>query len=321
MSVLAAAAARFARASTAFRRRNPRVRHWVPYGLIPAVQSARSRMTELRRFYLPVEHEARYRNVFHCCVQKTGSQWVKSLLLDPRSFQYSGYSHYHPQSRQVGAGDSRRATEREIRGGFPTRSLVSPLYISYDRYAEIPKEGETRAFFVMRDPRDLLVSWYHSAKKNHIVGPDETTPLARAREALNRLDREDGLKYAVDYFEERGRFAALASWADADDPEVLLCRYEEFVSDDGQAAFRRLFDHCDIRIPEDRLGALLEAYSFERLTGRKRGSEDTSSHLRSGRAGDWRTSLPDGALDHYHAVAGDLAERLGYTSASAVRDA
>ena len=321
MSVLADAAAKLARASTAFRRRNPRIRHWVPYGLIPAVQSARSRMTELRRLYLPVEHEARYRNVFHCCVQKTGSQWVKSLLLDPRSFQYSGYSHYHPQSRQVGAGDRRRATEREIRGGFPKRSIISPLYISYDRYAEIPKEGETRAFFVMRDPRDLLVSWYHSAKKNHIVGPDETTPLARAREALNRLDREDGLKYAVDYFEERGRFEALASWADADDAEVLLCRYEDFVGADPQGAFRRLFAHCDIQIPDDALEALLEAYSFEKLSGRKRGAEDTGSHLRSGRAGDWRTTLTPAVLDHYHAVAGDLAERLGYARTDVEADA
>ena len=319
MSVLADVAAQFARASTAFRRRNPRIRHWVPYGMIPSVQSARSRMTELRRLYIPVEHEARYRNVFHCCVQKTGSQWVKSLLLDPRSFQYSGYSHYHPQSRQLGAGDTRRATEREIKGGFPKRSLVSPLYVSYGIYDAIPKEGETRAFFVMRDPRDLLVSWYHSAKRNHIVGPDQTTPLAKAREALNRYDTADGLKYAVDYFQERGRFEALASWADqgAADPEVLLVRYEDFVGPESFAAFRRLFDHVDVQVPDDQLRELLEAYSFETLSGRKRGAEDTKSHLRSGRAGDWRTHLTEGVLDHYHAVAGDLAERLGYAPTDA----
>ncbi|WP_412063078.1 sulfotransferase domain-containing protein [Rubrivirga sp. IMCC45206] len=320
MSLVSTAVARFARSATAFRRRNPRFRHWVPWSVLPLIQAARSRMTEMRRLYLPVRHQARYRNVFHCCVQKTGSQWVKSVLLDPRAFEYSGYSHYHYRSRRVGdVGDRRRATEREIRGPFPERALVSPLYIAYDVYAAIPKEGETRAFFVMRDPRDLLVSWYFSARKNHVVGPDPTAPLATARAALAALDPEAGLKYAVDYFAERGRFDALASWADrgAADPDVLLVRYEDFVGPDSQGAFRRLFDHLDIQIPADTLAALLEAYSFERLSGRKRGASDPNSHLRSGRAGDWTTHFTPDVLAHYHAVAGDLAERLGYAPADA----
>lgn len=317
MSFLSDVSARLTRSATAFRRRNPRVRHWVPWSLLPLVQAARVKTTELRRLYLPVRERARYRNVFHCCVQKTGSQWVKSVLLDPRTFEYSGY--VHAQAAGTGRiGDRRRATEREVGTDFPAGAIVSPLYVSYDVYDAIPKQGDTRAFFVMRDPRDLLVSWYFSAKRNHLVGPDPTAPLAVAREALADLDVEAGLQYAVDYFEERGRFAALSSWADRGpaDPDVLLVRYEDFVGPDSAGAFRALFDHLDIRMPDDVFGELLEAYSFETLSGRARGSSDASSHLRSGRAGDWSTHFTPAVLAHYHAVAGDLAERLGYAPAA-----
>ena len=251
-----------------------------------------------------MRHQSENENVFHCTVQKSASQWILSIASDERMYRYSGLAIYQYTQEMPGGFDPRKITERSFDKPFPPRTFVSPLYIDYDNFKNIPKPRKYKAFFLMRDPRDLLVSWYFSAKYSHALVGD----LGKIRQELHRLDVEDGLLYAIDSLEYHGIFKAQSSWAGSPtkDPNVMLVKYEKLIASDNAVLFRQVLNHCDIRIPNNQLNDLLKSYSFEKLSGRKRGQEDQKAHYRKGVRGDWRNYFTDKIQNRFMEASGDL---------------
>jgi hypothetical protein len=250
-------------------------------------------------------------NVYHCTVQKSASQWVRAILSDPRVYRWSGLTPYRYQDYLPGQHDPRKLTQRRFEEPFPARTIATTIYIDYAGFASIPKPRCWKAFFVMRDPRDVLVSWYFSSKFSHPLLGD----LGRVRCDLNRLSESDGLLYSLEYLDEFGLFAAQRSWAPAagKDADVLLIRYEDLIGQASAATFARLLTHCDIRVPAAELQALLQAYRFEELSGRPPGQEDRSAHYRKGVPGDWRNHFDPTIAARFEKVAGDLISLWNYT--------
>lgn len=260
------------------------------------------------RFF--VRRQSENENVFHCTVQKSASQWILAIVSDERVYRYSGLVSYQYTQELPGGFDPRKTTELTFDKPFPPRTLVTPLYIGYESFKTIPKPRKYKAFFVMRDPRDLLISWYFSAKYSHpLVGPLETI-----RQELHSLDLQDGLLYAIDYLECDGLFKAQHSWAGspAEDPNVMLVKYEDLIGPDNAVVFRQVLKHCDIRIPDNQLKALLVYYSFENLSGRKPGQEDQKAHYRKGIQGDWKNYFNDKIQNRFIEATGDLLAVWGY---------
>lgn len=275
--------------------------------------AARSRFSETRRHLIAIEHQSRYVNVYHCAVQKTGSQWLMSILSDVAVFRFADLSHYHFQTRARTDGRALSVAQaREL--AFPARSIISPLLLPYGVFAAIPKPRPWRAFYVLRDPREIVVSWYFSARRTHLSDGREGSVLNAARLRLASMTQDEGLCFAIDFLAERGRFAALLGWVRSApfEPDLLLVRYEDLIGATSRAEFRRVFDFCDIRIRDPELDALLAAYSFARLTGRAAGSEDTASHLRSGAAATWRNHFSPTVTEHFQQRTGTLVADLGY---------
>lgn len=246
-------------------------------------------------------------NVFHCCLQKTGSQWLKRVLGDPEVYRATGLSTYQYQADMPEGHDPRPVNERRFDQPFPTRTIVSPLYIDYQSYKAFPKPESSKAFFVTRDPRDLVVSWYFSQRFSHGLMGD----IGNVRGVLGDLPQPEGLSYAIRHLDEFGLFAAQRSWLDAaDDPDVIVVRFEDLIGDDSFEAYRRIFDHCRLQVDDETLAAVLKRYSFERLSGRSRGSEDVYTHFRKGVAGDWLNHFDDEVMATFREVTGDLVEAL-----------
>lgn len=264
----------------------------------------RSLPTWLRWRVAPVLHRSENLNVYHCTVQKCASQWIRAILSDPRVYRASGLSVYRYQDDLPGQFDPRKLTQRRFEKAFPAATVGVTIYSDFAGFESIPKPACYKAFFVMRDPRDVLVSWYYSSKFSHPLMGN----LGRVREDLNRLSEPDGLLYCIDYLNEFGLFAAQRSWANADrkDPNVLPIRYEDLIADDAQAAFERLLRHCDIRLAGSELEAVLSTYRFEKISGRQRGQEDRAAHYRKGVAGDWRNHFSVAIAARFDRVAGDL---------------
>lgn len=243
-----------------------------------------------------------HRNIYHAAVQKTGSHWIKAVFSDPRVRARTGMPLY----------PGHRYEWDEFHKRFPPRHMVPALFISYGQYEEIRKPGSYRTFYVMRDPREIVVSWYFSALESHRLAGK----VPRFRAELKKRNREDGIDYAIRHLSYK--FAFMRSWAyHAEDPYVLMVKFEDLVSDPVRG-LGRVFEHCDIAFSEEELRELAGDYSKEAMRAREeerpfltRRSTGESSHYRSD-SGNWREVFTDRNYEHFLKVNGNLLEVLGY---------
>jgi hypothetical protein len=241
--------------------------------------------------------EPRTTNVYHACVQKTGSQWIAAVFRDQRMRQISGLEPF-PQFRYEWG---------EFRREFPRYTFVPGLYISRQLYEEIEKPANYRTLYVIRDPRDVVVSWYYSMRDSHrLMGK-----VFEHRKNLRHLDFEDGLAYCIRNFHLKLSF--MRSWAYAEgDPDTLFVRLEDLSSAPVQG-FMEIMEHCRISIGRPELEEILASYTREKMRKRDLEVRDDPerSHYRS-TPSDWREVFTERHRELFRDVTGDLVELLGY---------
>lgn len=263
---------------------------------------------------LYIKHKSNSVNIYHCCVWKSGSQWIAGILSDPRIYQYSGLKVDNWEGRLPPEELDPNTMEdtKFLTGPFSTGTIVSPLYICYESYLNIPKPQNFRTFFVMRDPRDLVVSWYFSVMYSHSLN----ARVRPVRKTLDDLSLDDGLLFSIKHLADVGLFAAQSSWCNLGrlDENVFLVRFEDIIGPDQFHVFRKIFSHCDISIPDHLLRELLLKYSFKKLSGRNQGEENKLAHYRKGISGDWKHYFNDHIIAEFKKETGDLMEILGYES-------
>jgi hypothetical protein len=241
-------------------------------------------------------------NIYYCCSQKTGSQWLKQILIDPAFYQATGLRVLP----YVALGMKYARVDQAV----PLHTVLTHLYTSYDTYAAIPKPGRFRTFYIVRDPRDAVVSWYYSARFSHNL----VDPIPWLRERLNAVDFEDGMIFLVDTLAEWGFFDCQRSWfaGGGSDPSVRIFRYEDLARDEV-AFLWDLFGYLDVRMSDEEFASLSERHAFAKYSkGRNKGMEDQSSHYRRGSSGDWREKFTERIRKHFYDTTGDLASVLGY---------
>jgi len=243
-----------------------------------------------------------YDNIYHCCTQKTASQWFRAVLSDPRILKFTGL-RVLPYV-QLGLKYA------SFSGPMPPRTIAAHLYIDYPTYLTIPKPSTYRTFFVVRDPRDIIISWYFSARYSHkLIGP-----IPAMRQDLQSMNRQCGIKYIIDRLEEWDSFDAQRSWMtpSCDSENIRIFRYEDMV-DDTFNFLRTLFNFLNISLPNSAFVDLYERYTFENMSGgRNRGVEDQRAQYRKGISGDWQNYFDASLHQYLRDKTGDLLEVLGY---------
>lgn len=235
-------------------------------------------------------------NVYHACIQKTGSQWIKAILSDREVVRESGLL-CHPQFRYEWGEFKRR---------FPRYTFVPGLYVPYGLYEEIVKPDRYRTIYVVRDPRDVVVSWYFSMRDTHVL----LGKVPKFRRELRACSKSDGLAYCIRQLELKLSFVR-TWWRNRDDPRVLVLRFED-ITDDPVAGFSAIFRHCEISLQDVRLESVLERYTKEKMRKRdleKRGGK--KSHYREG-GGGWEEHFEGRHHELFEKVNGNLIEELGY---------
>lgn len=250
----------------------------------------------------PVSHRSLYEAIYHCCTQKTASQWFVAVLDDPIVYRHSGL-----RTTRFAELGLRYADFRSL----APKGMHLTLYCSYPSYREIRKPARYRTFFVMRDPRDILVSWYFSARFSH----PPLGPIPGLRAALQDMEMETGINYVIDRLLEWQSFQAQRTWtaiAEDERDKVRVFKYEDLASD-NRSFLKELLSYLDIPVPDDEFEALCERKVFEKLSGgRRQGIEQRNAHYRKGLAGDWRNHLTPGNLAYFRERTGDLLSALGY---------
>jgi hypothetical protein len=273
-------------------------------------QASTWQLLELMSLSARYAHDERYRspptpivdNFYYCCSQKTGSQWLKQVLIDPAFFQATGLKVLP----YVALGMRYARVDQAV----PLHTVLTHLYASYDTYAAIPKTSTFKTFYIVRDPRDAVVSWYYSARFSHNL----IDPIPWLRERLNAVDFEDGMVFLIDTLAEWQFFDCQRSWfaGGRADPSVRIFRYEDLAKDEV-AFLRDLFGYLDIRMSNQEFTGLSERHAFAKYAkGRNKGTEDQNSHYRRGSSGDWQQKFTDRIRDHFYETTGDLTAVLGY---------
>lgn len=282
-------------------------------------------LARLRRVYrrLGYVQLSPYENIYYCCTQKTASQWFKLIFRDPIVYKHTGlevfdFGQYLNCLQETCSDGSTPKWEfgRLLYEGYaanislPKRAICTHFYINYTSYLAIPKPEKYRTFFILRDPRDIVVSWYFSTRYSH--KPIGNIP--KYRNDLDKLSLTEGLKYSINKLEETGLFKGQRSWMhiSADQENIGILRYEDFACD-NYSFLKKLFAYLNIAMPEKELITLYDRHKFEKYSkNRIKGSEDVKSHYRKGMPGDWKSYFDCSIMAYFRQVTKNLLEELGY---------
>jgi hypothetical protein len=176
-----------------------------------------------------------------------------------------------------------------------------------DVVAEL-RQPRYAAYFILRDPRDVVVSHVHyvtEMEPRHIHHTYYSQVLRSFDERL--ATSIQGIPAGSDFAflpDVRARFEPFLGWMGL--PEVLVLRFEEFLVD-RRAALGRVLDHAvgrgfPLAVPRPQALAMLE----QGIDPRR------SPTFRSGKAGGWRHQFTPQHVRLLKDIAADLLVRLGY---------
>ena len=210
--------------------------------------------------------------LFHLTFYKAGSQWIRDILADARLVEHSGHT------LAASGIDLQSSPWPNLRPG----QFASPLYSAGAGEWRLVATPEDRAFVVIRDPRDIVVSLVYSVSLSHT--PTAITLLLRdpIANASSRNKLQVGMFLLAQWAEY------LRSWSRAPEfDNIHLTRYEDLVAD-LPAELTKLFSFLQWDIPQPVVHAIAQDNDFAIRAGRPAGQENLFSHRRKGVAGDWR---------------------------------
>ena len=229
---------------------------------------------------------------------KSGNTWTRfligNLLHRQQPADYIRINEIIP--------DPEISTRRELSRAARPRIIKSHQYFD-PRYR--------RVIYIVRDPRDVVVSQYHFHRKRRVI--EDSFPLE---------------KFASRFV--AGETCSYGSWGENvsswlvtryGDPGFLLLRYEDMVADtcgelgkiarflDFTATPQNLADAVERSSP-DRMRTLEQSQAH--LFSSTRNTRQDIPFVRAAKAGGWRSALPEAARVQIEAAWGSLISFLGY---------
>ena len=218
------------------------------------------------------------KSVYFLTVHKGASTFISSTLA-PRLARELGLAHVLVDHERI-----RKSHEEVMPHDFPyheTGHLYSRLYPGVAGHIDF---RDRTAVALVRDPRDVAVSWYFSLAYSHPPLPGRHGErLREQRTWLRALSVRQGVKElaltAIDEFEKFHRIA------DAH-PNILVTRYEDMVTDFPRW-FDAVADHLDLGLTRGDYYSLQSEFVVER--------ENVHEHKRRVTPGNWKEVF-DGEL-------------------------
>jgi hypothetical protein len=201
--------------------------------------------------------------------------------------------------------------DRELRS-FPRPRVIKSHECFDPRYPKI--------IYIVRDPRDVLISYYEFQLKRRVI-TDECT-----------------LSEFLPKFMESAIEPKIGSWRDhvvswvatrGGQPNFLLLRYEEMLSNTHQEA-AKIASFLGLDSNSERIARAVELSSADRMrklekeqanewSATKKTRQD-KPFIRKAVSGDWKSRLSDACVEQIEAAWGEVMRSVGYELAT-VKDA
>jgi hypothetical protein len=170
-----------------------------------------------------------------------------------------------------------------------------------------------RGTHIVRDPRDVAVSGY----RYHLWTDEKWAKVPRDalggmsyQQKLKTLPESEGLLLEIERTCE-WTVGDMRAW-DYARPDFLELRYEDLIEDED-AGFERIFTHYGFTEAAVAASvAIARKHSFKAKTGRDIGESDATSHLRSGKPGQWRAAFEAEHIELFKRLGNDVLVMLGY---------
>jgi hypothetical protein len=204
------------------------------------------------------------RSILHFTVNKSATQFVKRVLValcEPQGLRHVDLAAYTFSSSAEDLAQSMLLAESSpYQRAFRERGF---LYSALGEFLPVTGLERYRVLLVIRDPRDVLVSKFHSMASVHrLPHPNHREAFLRERAQAQRLgidryviDAVDGIrKIYMDYWEK-----LLAPYRES----VAVARYEDMISD-FPSWLSTLCDALDLSAPPATAAAVVRRAEMER---------------------------------------------------------
>jgi len=204
----------------------------------------------------------------------------------------------------------RHAALAHIIARFPHNPVVLKSHNANVRAGSvdlIPQEMSGPSVYVVRDPRDVLVSY-----ADHMGHT-----LEQAAESMNNmgscLDQGNlGIYHHLTTWSQHVR-----SWAEQESIPVKVLRYEDLL-EDPRGEFQQVLEHLGLSVDEERLDLAVELASFDHLrrqeqeNGFREASPKAGDFFKRGTAGGWQEVVPREIVEKLEADHREVMQMLGY---------
>lgn len=227
-------------------------------------------------------------DIFLVSYPKSGNTWVRFLLANLNT----------PSGTRVDFHSVQRIIPEVGRQNSLVEELSRPRIIK----SHAPQvDAYPRVVYVLRDPRDVYVSYYHHRQGDLPRGTSFTDFLARD-------DHRPCLwcEHVRSWLADRG-----------EDQDLIVVRYED-LKEDALREARRLAEFAGVDATEEELIDAVEASSFERMqeleerSGRPFQEERPGRFVRKGKVGGWEAQFDDEAREILVDREGEVMARAGY---------
>lgn len=235
-----------------------------------------------------------HRNLLVISLPKSGSTWVRRMLEET-----PGYVPWNPPNIKWHCHDIDPRLLNPPPAGYTVTKTHTPPTDANIRAVE----SLARPYVLtIRDLRDVAVSWsFYALNRTH----------GWAYRSLAGRSPAETLDYFIAEVLPGYTQWSLGWWRRRHPERSLLVRYEDLLADTA-GWMRRVFEHFELPVDDQRLLRIVEAHRFERVTGRARGQEDRASFNRKGVAGDWTNHFSPDQKRAFKETAGRALIELGY---------
>ena len=170
--------------------------------------------------------------------------------------------------------------------------------------------GQFRPVWVLRDPRDTLVSWIYHDLRTLSPSADELEDLCGSYGGTYQERTKSAPEWLLRLIQlHTGDLVDFYERCRCPKETAVIVKYEEALIN-PQGTLERLLESLGIPASSDRITAAIRNFSFARLTGGL--GEVRNSFVRKGTQGEWRVYLDQRLARAFSPYFEELAAFLGY---------